>query len=100
MKNIKRLIAIKISPLEIDKELIEKNGLTAHKLFSSSEKSWEMSGQINLNPMFISPPPADEKKSFNINRETLSIRERMSMVLDRVNNKEFITTHFNSDMLS
>ena len=64
MKNIKRLIAIKISPLEIDKELIEKNGLTAHKLFASSEKSWEMSGQINLNPMFISPPPADEKKSF------------------------------------
>jgi segregation and condensation protein A len=32
----------------------------------------------------------DEKKSFNINREILSIRERMSMVLDRVNNKEFI----------
>lgn len=63
MKNIKRLIAIKISPLEIDKELIEKNGLSAHRLFASSEKSWEMSGQINLNPMFISPPPADEKKS-------------------------------------
>ncbi|HUT42990.1 MAG TPA: GldG family protein, partial [Desulfobacterales bacterium] len=36
MKNIKRLIAIKISPLEIDKERIEKNGLTAHRLFSSS----------------------------------------------------------------
>lgn len=33
---------------------------------------------------------ADEKKSFNINREVLSIRERMSMVLERVNNKEFI----------
>jgi segregation and condensation protein A len=33
---------------------------------------------------------ADERKSFNINREILSIRERMSMVLDRVNNKEFI----------
>lgn len=63
IKNIKRLIAIKISPLEVDKELIEKNGLTAHRLFASSEKSWEMSGQINLNPMFISPPPADEKKS-------------------------------------
>ena len=33
---------------------------------------------------------ADEKKSFNINREVLSIRERMGMVLDRVNNTEFI----------
>jgi len=32
----------------------------------------------------------DEKKSFNITREILSIRERMTMVLDRVNNKEFI----------
>jgi len=63
MKNIKRLIAIKVSPLEIDKERIDKNGLTAHRLFASSEKSWEMSGQINLNPMFISPPAADEKKS-------------------------------------
>ena len=63
MKNIKRLIAIKVSPLEIDKERIEKNGLTAHRLFASSEKSWEMSGQINLNPMFISPPPADKMKS-------------------------------------
>lgn len=33
---------------------------------------------------------ADEKKSFNINREILSIRERMSMVLEKVNNREFI----------
>jgi len=32
----------------------------------------------------------DEKKSFNINREVLSIRERMSMVLNKVNNREFI----------
>ena len=63
IKNIKRLIAVKISPLKIEKERLEKNGLTAHRLFSSSEKSWEMSGQINLNPMFISPPPADEMKS-------------------------------------
>ena len=33
---------------------------------------------------------ADEMKSFNINREVLSIRERMSIVLERINNKEFI----------
>ncbi|MBT8357441.1 MAG: ABC transporter permease [Desulfobacterales bacterium] len=63
IKNIKRLIAVKISPIEIEKQRLEKNGLTAHRLFASSEKSWEMSGQINLNPMFISPPPADEMKS-------------------------------------
>jgi len=63
IKNIKRLIAIKISPLELDDERITKNGLKAHKLFSSSEKSWEMSGQINLNPMLIYPPPSEEKQS-------------------------------------
>jgi segregation and condensation protein A len=33
---------------------------------------------------------AEEVKSFNIDREILSIRERMSMVLDRVNSKDFI----------
>ena len=33
-------------------------------LFSSSEKSWEMSGRINLNPMLIRPPQsADEQQS-------------------------------------
>ncbi|NOY16001.1 MAG: segregation/condensation protein A [Gammaproteobacteria bacterium] len=32
----------------------------------------------------------DEMKSFNINREILSIRERMSIVLDQVNNRDFI----------
>ena len=33
---------------------------------------------------------AEEVKSFNIDREVLSIRERMSMVLDRVSSKDFI----------
>jgi ABC-2 type transport system permease protein len=56
MRNIKGLVAFKISPLELVAERIAQNGLTAHRLFSSSEKSWEMSGMINLNPMFIQPP--------------------------------------------
>ncbi len=60
MKNIKGLVAFKISPLELNGDRIAKNGLKAVKLFSSSEKSWEMSGRINLNPMFIQPPPASE----------------------------------------
>ena len=42
MKNIKGLIAMKISPLELDMECINKNDLQVHKLFSSSEKSWEL----------------------------------------------------------
>jgi ABC-type uncharacterized transport system involved in gliding motility auxiliary subunit len=64
MQNIKGLVAMKISPLELDTERIKANELNARKVFSSSEKSWEMRGQINLNPMFIRPPQvADEKKS-------------------------------------
>ena len=65
MKNIKGLITMKISPLELSPERLTKNGLQAHKLFASSERSWEMTGRINLNPMFTPPPKEEEKlKSF------------------------------------
>jgi len=37
---------------------VAENGLRAHKLFTSSEESWEMRDRINLNPMFIRPPKA------------------------------------------
>jgi hypothetical protein len=64
MENIKGLITLKISPLELNVERIAESGLEAHKLFASSEKSWEMSGRINLNPMFIRPPQSsDEQQS-------------------------------------
>ncbi len=60
MKNIKDLVALKISPLELVAERITKNGLKTHRLFASSEKSWQMRGRINLNPMFINPPDSSE----------------------------------------
>jgi ABC-type uncharacterized transport system involved in gliding motility auxiliary subunit len=64
MKNIKALIAMQISPLDLNTERITENGLRAYKLFASSEKSWEMRNQINLNPMFIRPPQSsDEQQS-------------------------------------
>jgi len=59
LSNIKGLVMLQTSPLQIDEQKIKDNGLVATRLFSSSEKSWEMSERINLNPMFISPP-ADE----------------------------------------
>ncbi len=62
MKNIKGLITAQISPLELNAERIDKNGIKAHKLFSSSEKSWEMASPINLNPMFIQPPKSPDKE--------------------------------------
>ncbi len=61
MKSIKGLIALNISPLELDSERLTANGLRATRLVASSEKSWEMSGRITLNPMFIKPPASKEE---------------------------------------
>jgi ABC-type uncharacterized transport system involved in gliding motility auxiliary subunit len=65
MRNIKLLVALKISPLELISERITQNDLKTHRLFSSSEKSWQMRDRINLNPMFIKPPPSsDDMQSY------------------------------------
>lgn len=65
MKNIKGLVVVKISPLELDEKIISDNGLNAYKLFSSSEKSWKMSERITLNPLYLSPPSsATSKQSY------------------------------------
>jgi ABC-type uncharacterized transport system involved in gliding motility auxiliary subunit len=67
MANIKGLVAVKISPLELDADRIAENGAKAYKLFASSEKSWEMREPINLNPMFIRPPQSkDEQQSLDL----------------------------------
>jgi ABC-type uncharacterized transport system involved in gliding motility auxiliary subunit len=60
MKNIKVLVALKISPLELLSEAVDKNAVKAYRLFASSEKSWLMRDRINFNPMFIKPPPSTE----------------------------------------
>ncbi len=65
MKNIKALVALKISPLELITDRISQNSLKAYRLFASSEKSWQMRGRINLNPMLIRPPESpDEMQSY------------------------------------
>jgi ABC-2 type transport system permease protein len=56
MKNIKGLIVFKISPLETEDKRIQEAGLKVYRLFSSSEKSWEMADRVNLNPLLIQPP--------------------------------------------
>ncbi len=63
MKNIKQLVALKMSPLTLDEKRIAENNLKARWLFKSSEKSWEMKEQINLNPMSIKPPQSDDQFS-------------------------------------
>lgn len=62
MENIKGLIALQISPIEVDEQRIAENGLTARRLFSSSDQSWEMGEPIRLDPMTLVPPPNDADK--------------------------------------
>jgi len=61
MRDIKGLITLKISPLELDQKRIEEQKITAHELFASSDKSWEMRDRIMLNPMFLQPPASDKE---------------------------------------
>ncbi len=63
MKNIKGLIMLKVSPLEIDEKKLEENNIQALNLFSSSDRSWEMRDNINFSPMYMRPPAADEMQS-------------------------------------
>ena len=65
MENIKIMVAVKISPLELISEKVSEYGLNVHKLFTSSGESWELRGRINLNPLFLQPPPsAEEMQSY------------------------------------
>ena len=56
MKNIKGLITLKTSSVKPLEDKLQGNGLLANVLFSSSERAWEMSGRISLNPMMLRPP--------------------------------------------
>ena len=63
MKPIKGLVAFKMSPLLANSDKLAQNGIKAKLLFSSSARSWEMKAPLNLNPLFIQPPPATESLS-------------------------------------
>ncbi|WDP89441.1 MAG: Gldg family protein [Desulfobacter sp.] len=59
MKNIKGLVAMQISPVTLVEENINTDKVRTVKLLSSSDQSWLMTDNINLNPMFITPPSAE-----------------------------------------
>jgi ABC-type uncharacterized transport system involved in gliding motility auxiliary subunit len=56
MKNIKGLVMLMSAPVRLDNGKLDRSGLVANTVFSSSEKSWLMQGRINLMAM---QPPAD-----------------------------------------
>lgn len=61
MRNIKGLVALKASPVEILDERVRANNLKTYRLLASSEKSWEMQPPINLNPLGLRPPNRPEE---------------------------------------
>ncbi len=63
MKNIKSMITLAMSPLEVDEKRMAENKIKAQKLFSSSDRGWEMRDNIVLNPMQIRPPSEDRMQS-------------------------------------
>lgn len=63
MKNIKGLVAMQISPVKHVKGGQDDSKVKAVRLLSSSDQAWLMEDNINLNPMFLSPPAADKDMS-------------------------------------
>lgn len=53
MKNIKGLIDLAASPLELNRKQLSKEGIKATLLFSSSDESWVMKPPIHLDPQFV-----------------------------------------------
>jgi len=56
MKNIKGLITLKASSVKPLEDKLQENGLSTNVLFSTSDRAWEMSDRISLNPMMMRPP--------------------------------------------
>jgi ABC-type uncharacterized transport system involved in gliding motility auxiliary subunit len=62
LKDIKGLVVLKASPLVVNEQKVEENGLEPVRLFSSSEQSWEMKGRIDLNPLLLRPPGPEQER--------------------------------------
>ena len=65
MRNIRGLVGIRMSPVEILENNVDTETIKVSRLFSSSEQSWLMKDKINLNPTLLIPPTEkDEMKSY------------------------------------
>jgi ABC-2 type transport system permease protein len=62
MRNLKGLVMLKVAPLSLSRQRVKEQGLAAEILFSTTDKAWEMTSPINLNPMMLAPPGEDEKR--------------------------------------
>jgi ABC-2 type transport system permease protein len=55
-KYLRGLAMIKVSSVTLDEGTAKRLKLSRDVLVSSSDESWQMVGQINLNPFFMMPP--------------------------------------------
>ncbi len=55
-KYLKGLAMIKVSSVDIEEATAKRLKLSRATLVSSSDESWQMTGQINLNPFYMMPP--------------------------------------------
>jgi ABC-type uncharacterized transport system involved in gliding motility auxiliary subunit len=56
MQSVKGLITMRIGPLALKQDILDQNGIKAHRLFASSDQAWEMKSPVQLNPDMIHPP--------------------------------------------
>lgn len=59
LNNIKGLVLFKAAPVGVNQERVKAQGLKAVRLFSSTKRAWEMTGNITLIPSLIQKPTAD-----------------------------------------
>ncbi len=63
LSNVKELIMYRVSPVVLDEERLNENGLDATQMMATTGDAWEMAGQINLTPFMIRPPMNPDEKS-------------------------------------
>jgi ABC-type uncharacterized transport system involved in gliding motility auxiliary subunit len=61
MRNIRSLVAVKVSPLELVAERLKDSSIRAVRLLATSDRSWEIKTPANLNPMTMRPPAKSEE---------------------------------------
>ena len=62
LENIKGLVTLKVSPLEVSLEKETLQDLTATQLIATTDQAWLMQEPIDLNPMMLMPPPENEPR--------------------------------------
>jgi ABC-type uncharacterized transport system involved in gliding motility auxiliary subunit len=61
MKNIRGLVVMRVSPLELREDRIREEGVKATELFTSSDRSWTLKDVPNLSALLMQVPPPEKE---------------------------------------